>query len=94
MAPQTNADALRIPDDVISEIVDGEAVLLNLKTGVYYSLNHVGTRIWQLIEQLGDERRVRDAGLGEYAVDAAQLDLDFARLLADLLERGLVARGR
>lgn len=35
---------------VISEIIDGEAVMINLTTGNYYSLNEVGASIWNLIE--------------------------------------------
>lgn len=35
---------------VISEIIDGEAVMINLTTGNYYSLNEVGASIWNSIE--------------------------------------------
>jgi coenzyme PQQ synthesis protein D (PqqD) len=33
--------------DVTSTVLDDEAVLLNLANGVYYSLNPVGTAIWE-----------------------------------------------
>ena len=29
----------------------GEAVILNLRSGQYFSLNDVGTRIWNLIQE-------------------------------------------
>ena len=29
----------------------GEAVILNLKSGQYFGLNEVGTRIWNLIQE-------------------------------------------
>ena len=32
----------------VSSEVNGEAVALNLKSGVYFSLNAVGSRIWML----------------------------------------------
>lgn len=35
----------------ISSNLGGEAVILNLKTGVYHGLNQVGTQIWNLIQQ-------------------------------------------
>ena len=43
----------------VSSEVDGEAVSVNLKSGVYYSLNAVGSRIWQLVQEsssVGDIR--------------------------------------
>ena len=37
--------------DVIHEVIDGEAVLVNLKNGKYYSTDKVGASVWTLIEQ-------------------------------------------
>lgn len=34
---------------IIYEILDGEAVILNLDKGIYYSLNEVGKEIWRQI---------------------------------------------
>ena len=31
-------------------MVAGEAILIHLKTGVYYSLNEVGTAFWDLMD--------------------------------------------
>ena len=36
---------------VISETIDGEAIIINLDTGAYYSLRETGAAIWQLLEQ-------------------------------------------
>jgi len=41
-APTLDA-AFRIPDEVIFRELDGEAVVLNLDTGVYFGLDAVGT---------------------------------------------------
>ena len=83
---------LTVADDVISEILDGEAVLLNLKTGTYFSLNPSGSRIWQLIEQLGELTSVRDAMLREFEVRPECLDADLESLLKELEQRGLISR--
>ena len=40
---------LRGPNDVIYRDLDGGAVILNLKTGTYFGLDTVGTRMWALI---------------------------------------------
>jgi hypothetical protein len=36
---------------VVSEIIDGEAVIMNLKSGNYYSTDQVGCLLWSGIEQ-------------------------------------------
>jgi hypothetical protein len=35
--------------DVIDDVFDGEAVLVNLRTGRYYSLNAAGSEVWQQV---------------------------------------------
>ena len=48
-------------EQVLSQDVGGEAVLLDLASEQYFGLNAVGTRIWQLLETpitLSDVHRV------------------------------------
>ena len=45
----TLASSVRISDDVRFQELQGEAVLLDLKSATYFGLDQVGTRIWQLI---------------------------------------------
>ena len=59
MAPTLDA-MFRIPDEVIFRELDGEAVILNLDTGIYFGLDAVGTRIWRLIEERKPLRIVLD----------------------------------
>jgi|SRR5918993_1840661 hypothetical protein len=35
---------------VINETIDGEAIMINLATGSYYSLDRVGCDVWALLE--------------------------------------------
>src|SRR4029450_13507670 len=35
---------------VINETIDGEAIMINLATGSYYSLDRVGGDVWTLLE--------------------------------------------
>ena len=37
--------------NVIHETIEGEVILIDLKTGTYYSLRDSGAAIWQSIEQ-------------------------------------------
>jgi coenzyme PQQ synthesis protein D (PqqD) len=36
--------------DASYQVVAGEAIVIHLKTGVYYSLNEVGTTFWNLLD--------------------------------------------
>ena len=90
--PATSAGRLSIPEDVVFEVLDGEAVVLNLKTGIYFTLNQVGTRAWQLIREHGELSKVRDVMLAEYEVEAAVLDADLKELAEQLRSKGLLAQ--
>ncbi|MCL4752379.1 MAG: PqqD family peptide modification chaperone [Myxococcales bacterium] len=79
-----------IPDDVVSEVFDGQAVILNLRTGTYFSLNATGARFWELLANDGDVARAREVMLQEYAVSADKLDSDLSALVSQLVERTLL----
>ncbi len=40
--------------NVVHETIDGEAILLDLKTGNYFSLEGAGAVIWEYVTQTGD----------------------------------------
>lgn len=81
---------VHILDDVLFQELQGEAVLLNLKTGVYLGLNPVGTRIWQLLQEDGSLARVRDTMLREYDVAPEQLTNDLLTLVSQMEQQGLL----
>ena len=81
---------VRIPEDVVFRELDGEAVLLNLESGIYFGLDPVGTRIWQLVEEHRALRRVLEALLAEYEASAAVLEADLVRFVEQLRGKGLL----
>jgi hypothetical protein len=83
----------RISEGVVFRELEGEAVLLNLDSGMYFGLDRIGTRIWQLVEQHGRIDRIIAALVDDYDVDARVLREDVARLLGVLVEKGLVIEG-
>jgi len=87
----TLRDSITIPDDVLFRELDGEAVLLNLKTGTYFGLNPVATRMWQLIAEQGSLARVLDTLVGEYDADSRVLETDLLELSRHLCAGGLCA---
>lgn len=68
----------------------GEAAILNLKNGVYYGLDPVGARIWNLIQEPRTVREVREMLLKEYDVDADLCERDLFALLRQLAENDLI----
>jgi hypothetical protein len=85
----TLADSIAIPDDVLFRELDGEAVLLNLKTGTYFGLNPIGTRIWQLIVEQRSLARVLDSLASEYDASRDVLAADLLQLAGQLCANGL-----
>ena len=81
---------LRIPQHVVFEILDGQAVLLDVRGGNYFSLNPSATRMWELIEEHHDGVKVKEQMLAEFQVDEASLERDFASLIENLEARGLI----
>jgi hypothetical protein len=82
-------DSITIPDTVLFRELDGEAVLLNLKTGTYFGLNPVATRIWQLIAEQHSLARVLQTMADEYDVDRDLLHKDLMELVEQLCAKGL-----
>ncbi len=70
--------------------LQGEAVILNYKSGVYYGLNPVGATIWQLIQESKTPREIHGALLDDYEVDSARCWNDLLTLLAELRQAGLI----
>jgi hypothetical protein len=81
---------VRICDDVVFHDLQGELVLLNLKTGVYFGLDSVGTRIWHLIQEHGSLQKVRDSLVEEYEVTETRCEQDLLTLASRLRENGLL----
>ena len=70
----------------------GEGVLLNLKSGRYFGLDAVGTRIWlMLLEGRSLDSTVSQL-LQEYEVARPKLLADVASFVASLEAHGLVVR--
>jgi hypothetical protein len=79
-----------IAPDVIFRLLDGEAVLLNLKTGNYFGLDPIGTRAWELILEHRSLGQVHSALLEEYDVDADRLAQDLLTLVKEFCTKGLM----
>ncbi|KAB8330905.1 PqqD family protein [Scytonema tolypothrichoides VB-61278] len=68
----------------ISSDLGGEAVILNLKSGVYHGLNEVGARIWNFIQQPTVVNDIKQTLLEEYEVEPEVCVGDILALLEEL----------
>ena len=81
---------VEIGPSVIYRDVSGEVVLLNLQSGVYYGLDPVGSRMWQLLMEQRPLDDVCSVMLEEYDVTADVLRADLSKLVDELASKGLV----
>ncbi len=80
------------PDVSFSMLNEEEAVLLDLKTRRYYSLNETGATIWQGLQAGHDVSRIADALVEAFEIDR-EAALHHVRTFLDrLVEDGLVQK--
>jgi hypothetical protein len=90
MAPELALDdQLVVTADVVSRDLDGETVILNLDTGLYFGLDAVGTTIWNRLRGASSLRDVLNDVLAEYDVVADVAAADLLRLAGELVSKGL-----
>ncbi len=75
---------------VISETIDGEAIIINLDTGAYYSLRETGAAIWQLIEQGAASQTISDELVRRYEGTPTTIVAGLQSLLAQLVQDQLI----
>ncbi len=75
---------------VSHEIIDGEAVIINLETGNYYSLRGVGAKIWDLVERRLSITDICQSVSDVYEGPRAEIDKSVLDLLSQLAAENLV----
>ncbi len=89
--PPVSLDSrVRIPESVVFKELAGETVLLHLDSGVYFGLDPVGTRIWQLLQQHRQLRDVLPALVQEFEVEEEPCRADLLQFGATLCSHGLL----
>lgn len=85
----TLADSIVIDEKVVFRELDGETVILNLESGIYFGLDDIGTRMWTLLREHQRLHTVLDLMLAEYDVPEATLQAHLLRLAGELSTHGL-----
>lgn len=81
---------VEISRDVLVRDLNGEAVILDLKSQRYFGLDDVGLATWQLLSQHRELDVVMDKMLEEFDVERSRLAEDLETFLQRLEAEGLV----
>ena len=69
--------------NTVHEIIEGEAIIINMKMGYYYSADQTGAFIWELLSQNLDTEGMLARIMQRYAGEPHEV----RRILQDFLER-------
>lgn len=79
-------------DDVAAKVIDGELIIIRLSDGTYYSMEHVGAHIWELLEAHADLATMARTIAGRYETAVERVTSDLERLVGELLDEALIVR--
>lgn len=86
----TTESYIKRNNEVFASEIDEEVVMMNLKTGKYYGMDAIGSRIWELIEEKIQVKKVIETLLEEYDVSEEQCRKDVLAFFDELNAQNLV----
>ncbi|MFC1852050.1 PqqD family protein [candidate division CSSED10-310 bacterium] len=75
---------------IVHEVIDGEAIIINLESGNYYSLQHSGSTIWHLIGQGWSTRRIITELSRLYRGTSEDMEQGITELIEELQQENLI----
>lgn len=76
--------------DVAAKVIDGEAIIMNLSNGLYFSMDQVGSAIWKMVEAGFNIDEMVGSLDARFDADAETVRADVNRLVSELLAENLV----
>ena len=80
-----------IPERIVFKKVGEEMVLLDFERGIYYGLNPVGARVWELLAEGKNTDEIADLLTEDFDVERSDAKGDVDALMDDLAANGLVS---
>ena len=80
----------QLAPEVLSQEIDDETILLDMKSERYFGLNDVGTHIVNMLKTGSDLETLVNGLLKLYDIERAILEKDTKELLQELLNAGLI----
>lgn len=74
----------------IASKINGEYVMLNAKEGHYFSLNAVGSRIWEILESPSTKSEINAILLEEFEVDAETCSKEVDDFIQTCVQMGVL----
>lgn len=87
------AVADRVPERSSStawQIVEGELILLRVKDDELLGLNHVGRRIWEMVDGTRTVAQIAEALTAEFDVSTEAVTADSCRFIDELVAIGAI----
>lgn len=76
-------------EQIVWRDLDGEVVILNLESGIYFGLEGTGNDIWRLLAEGRSQAEIAEQLSARYEVSPQQARADVARFVAELCAKGL-----
>ena len=76
--------------DVIAETIDGEAIIINLNSGAYYSSLGSGGAIWQAIIASHSVEETLELLAARYGAERNTIEPEVSQFVSQLVDEGLV----
>src|SRR5256885_9847136 len=87
------ATRLRVNTErVAAKVIDGEAIIINLANGRYYSMTGTGALVWAMLAHGSAVESVAESLAARYAVDEEACRSDIEQLVHELLAEELLTR--
>lgn len=88
--PAALTDIVCVSTSQVASRVGDEVAILDLDNSVYYGLDPVGARVWELIQEPKALSSVLESMLAEFEVDEATARSDLLALIDELIDKRLV----
>ncbi len=84
-------ETLTINANVVHETIDGEAILIHMGTGTYYSLDGAAGEVWELLKTGGPSSGIVVSLQERYGADPKLIEETVLELIDRLREEDLIA---
>jgi hypothetical protein len=76
--------------DQVSSDLAGETILLSMQSAMYYGLDEVASRIWELVRDPIQVSEISETIVREYDVERVRCEADVIEFLRELETKGLI----
>jgi hypothetical protein len=77
-------------EEVAAKVMDGEAIIINLANGIYYSMDKTGGLIWEMVQAGHTLHETLSAVTSRYNVSHEQAHRDLEQLVGELIQENLI----